>query len=101
MLDNAAKSDSVPPETLISSSIKSVAASEIEKATVVVSPAFNDEAADVIAIVGLTVSIDRVKLLLLSDPSVFSLPAELENLFEATLIMPSVLLSSEGVNVAV
>ena len=101
MLDDAAKSDNSPPETLISSSIKSVDASERVKVTVVVSPAFNDEAEDVIAIVGLTVSIDKVKLLLLSDPSVFVLPAESENLFEATLIMPSVVLSSEGVNVAV
>ena len=101
MLDNAAKSDSVPPETLISSSIKSVAASEIEKATVVVSPAFNEDAADDIAIVGLIVSIDKVKLLLLSDPSAFALPAESENLFEAILITPSVVLSAVGVNVAV
>ena len=57
MLDDAAKLDYAPPETLISSSIKSVAASERVKVTVVVSPAFNDEAADVIAIVGGVVSI--------------------------------------------
>ena len=101
MLDNAANPDSDPPETLISSSTKSVEASERVKVTVVVSPAFNDEAEDVIAIVGLTVSIDKVKLLLLSDPSSFLLPAESENLFEATLIMPSVVLSTVGVNVAV
>ena len=101
MLDDAAKLDNEPPETLISSSAKSVEASEIANATVVVSPAFNDEAPDVIAIVGLTVSIDKVKVLLLSDPSVFVLLAELENLFEATLITPSVVLSAVGVNVAV
>ena len=52
MLDDAAKLDNAPPETLISPSIKSVAASERVKVTVVVSPAFNDEASDVIAIVG-------------------------------------------------
>ena len=63
--------------------------------------AFNDEAADVIAIVGLTVSTLRVKVLLLSDPSAFSLPAESENFDEATLITPSVVLLSVGVNVAV
>ena len=80
MLDDAEKLDNAPPETLISSSTKSVEASERVKVTVVVSPAFNDEAEDVIAIVGLTVSIDKVKLLLLSDPSVFVLLAESENL---------------------
>ena len=57
MLDDDAKLDNDPPETLISSSIKSVAASERVKVTVVVSPAFNDEAQDVIAIVGGVVSI--------------------------------------------
>ena len=57
MLDDAAKLDNDPPETLISPSIKSLAASERVKVTVVVSPAFNDEASDVIAIVGGVVSI--------------------------------------------
>ena len=57
MLDDAAKLDNAPPETLISPIRKSVAASERVKVTVVVSPAFNDEAADVIAIVGGVVSI--------------------------------------------
>ena len=101
MLEDAAKLDNDPPDTLISSSTKSVEALERVKVTVVVSPDFNDESADVIAIVGLTVSIDKVKVLLLSDPSVFVLLAESENLFEATLITPSVLLSAVGVNVAV
>ena len=101
MLDDDAKSDNSPPETLISSSIKSLAASERVKVTVVVSPAFNDEAPDVIAIVGLTVSTLRVKALLLSDPSAFSLPAESENFDDPTLITPSVVLSAVGVNVTV
>ena len=101
MLEDAAKLDNDPPDTLISSSTKSVEALERVKVTVVVSPDFNDESADVIAIVGLTVSIDKVKVLLLSDPSVFVLLAESENLFEATLITPSVVLSAVGVNVAV
>ena len=61
MLDDDAKLDNDPPETLISSSIKSLAASERVKVTVVVSPAFNDEASDVIAIVG-AVSSAVVKL---------------------------------------
>ena len=101
MLDDAAKLDNDPPETLISPSIKSLAASERVKVTVVVSPAFNDAAPDVIAIVGLTVSTDKVKVLLLSDPSAFSLPAASENFDEATLITPFVVLSAVGVNVAV
>ena len=57
MLDDAAKLDNAPPEALISPTTKSVAASERVKVTVVVSPAFNDEALDVIAIVGGVVSI--------------------------------------------
>ena len=57
MLDDDAKLDNDPPESLISPSIKSLAASERVKVTVVVSPAFNDEALDVIAIVGGVVSI--------------------------------------------
>ena len=51
--------------------------------------------------VGRTVSTDKVKLLLSSDPSAFVLPAESENFDEATLITPSVVLSAVGVNVAV
>ena len=39
-------------------------------------------------------------MLLLSDPSTFVLPAESENFDEATLITPSVVLLSVGVNVA-
>ena len=101
MLDDAAKFDNDPPVTLISSATKSVDASERVKVTVVVSPAFNEEAADVIAMVGLTVSTDSVKVLLLSDPSAFSLPAESENLDDPTLITPLVVLSDVGVNVAV
>ena len=101
MLDDAAKLDNAPPETLISSATKLVDASERVKVTVVVSPAFNDEALDVIAMVGLTVSTERVKVLSLLDPSAFLLPAESENFDEATLITPSVVLLSVGVNVAV
>ena len=63
MLDDDAKLDNSPPETLISSSIKSLAASERVKVTVVVWPAFKDEASDVSACVGLTGSTVKVKLL--------------------------------------
>jgi len=52
VLDDAAKLDNAPPETLISLATKLVDASERVKVTVVVSPAFNDEALDVIAMVG-------------------------------------------------
>ena len=101
MLDDAAKLDNAPPETLISLSTKSVDASERVKVTVVVSPAFNDEALDIIAMVGLTVSIESVKVLFASDPSALLLPAESENFDEATLITPLLVLSDVGVNVAV
>ena len=101
MSDTAVKEPMLPPVTLISSSTKFEDASERVKVTVVVSPAFNDEAPDVIAIVGLTVSTEIVKVLSLLDPSAFSLPAESENFDEATLITPSVVLSAVGVNVAV
>jgi len=53
----------LPPLTLISPKTKSVDASERVKVTVVVSPFFNDAAADVIAIVGLSVSTESVKVL--------------------------------------
>ena len=56
---------------------------------------------EVIAIVGLTVSTEIVNVLFASLSSVFSLPAASENLLLETLITPSVLLSSVGVNVAV
>ena len=84
MLDDDAKLDNAPPEALISPTTKSVAASERVKVTVVVSPAFNDSATDVISIVGRTVSTDKVKVLLSSDPSAFSFPAESENFVSST-----------------
>ena len=99
--ENAVRSSSVPPVKLISLISKSVADSERIKVTFAVSPTFNDDDADVIAIVGLTVSTDKVNLLSVLDPSVFVLPAESENFDESTLITPSVVLSAVGVNVAV
>ena len=71
------------------------------KVIVVVSPSFNDDASDVISIFGLTVSTNKVKMLLLSDPSALVLHAASENFDEATLITPFVVLSAVGVNVAV
>ena len=75
--------------------------SERVKVTVVVSPFANAAAPDVIAIVGLTVSTERVKVLFASLPSALVLPAASENFVDATLITPLVVLSSVGVNVAV
>ena len=49
--------------------------------------------------VGLTVSTERVTELLESEPSLLVLPAESENLAEATEITPSAVLLEEGVNV--
>ena len=63
---------------------------------VVVDVVVNDDGA-----LGITVSTLRVKVLLLSDPSALLLPAASENLEEATLISPLVVLSAVGVNVAV
>ena len=50
---------------------------------------------------GTRVSTESVRVLLLSDPSVFVFPEESENFDEATLMTPSVVLSDVGVNVAV
>ena len=63
---------------------------------VVVAAVIND-----IGGLGTRVSTLRVKVLSLLDPSAFSLPAESENFDEATLMTPSVVLLSVGVNVAV
>ena len=65
-----------------------------------VSPAFKEETSELTAIVGLTVSTERVTELLLSLPSALLLPAESENFELATEMTPSVVLSSVGVNVA-
>ena len=60
MSDTAVKAPMLPPVTLISSATKSVDASERVKVTVVVSPAFNDEALDVIAMVGAVLSLPGI-----------------------------------------
>ena len=48
----------------------------------------------------LLVSTERVAELLLSEPSRLKFPAESQNLFDATEITPSVVLSAAGVKVA-
>ena len=95
------KSERVPPETETSEAVKSVDASEREKERVAVSPALREEESEVRAMVGLTVSMERVSELLESAPSVLVLPAASVNLEDATEITPSVVLSAAGVKVAV
>ena len=73
------------------------------KVSVDVSPALKESSgsSSVMAMVGLTVSTEKVTELLASAPSLLVLPAESENLEEATEITPSAVLSAVGVNVAV
>ena len=92
--------ETVPPETVRSDSAKSVEDSERVKLREAVSPAFNEETSELTAMVGLTLSTERVTELLLSLPSLLLLPAESENFELATEITPLVVLSSVGVNVA-
>ena len=103
MLETAVQLERDPPETVTSDSMKSVDASERVKVRVAVSPALKESSASssVMAIVGLTVSTEKVTELLVSAPSLLVLPAESENLAEATEITPSVVLSDVGVKVAV
>ena len=82
---------------LISSAVKSVADSDRVNVNCALSPAFNSVTSEAILIVGSTVSTVRVTVL---EAALFALPAASENFGEETLITPSVLLSSSGVNVA-
>ena len=83
---------------LISSAVKSVDDSDRVNVNVAVSPTFNSVTLEAIVIVGSTVSTVRVTVL---EAALFALPAASVNFGEETLITPSVLLSSVGVNVAV
>ena len=77
-------------------------ASESVNVTVVVSPILKESSSSfsVMAMVGRMVSTERVTELLASEPSLLRLPAELENLDEATEMTPLAVLSAVGVNVA-
>ena len=90
----------MPPETVRSDSAKSVEDSERVKLREAVSPAFNEETSELTAMVGLTLSTERVTELLLSLPSLLLLPAESENFELATEMTPSAVLFAVGVNVA-
>ena len=86
----------LPPVAVISFAVKSVDASDRVIVNVALSPTFNAVTSEVILIVGSTVSTERVTVLETS----FIFPAASTNLSEETLITPSALLSSVGVNVA-
>ena len=83
-----------------SASTKSVDDSERVKVRVAVSPALSDETSELTAMVGLTVSTERVTELLASEPSALVAPLELEKTPDPTEMTPSVVLSAVGVNVA-
>ena len=87
----------LPPVAVISFAVKSVDASDRVIVNVALSPTFNAVTSEVILIVGSTVSTERVTVL---EAALFVLPAASLNVGEETLITPSVLLSSSGVNVA-
>ena len=65
-----------------------------------VSPAFKEEASELMATVGLRVSTERLTMLSASEPSLLILPSASENLADATESKPSVVLFVEGVKVA-
>ena len=89
-----------PPEKVMSEAVKSVEVSESLKVRFAVSPAFKEEASELMATVGLRVSTERVTMLSASEPSLLILPSASENLADATESKPSVVLFVEGVKVA-
>ena len=95
------KLDSAPPDIAMSDSMKSLDDSESVNVSAAVSPAFKEETSELMAIVGLMVSIVSVTVLFESEPSLLELPAASENLVDATEITPFVVLSAVGVKVAV
>ena len=100
MLETAVQLERVPPETETSVSVKSEDASESVKVSVAVSPVLREEESEVRAMVGLTVSTERVRELLGSEPSWLVLPAASEKASDAMEMTPSVVLSVLGVKVA-
>ena len=94
------KPEIAPPETLMSDSAKLEEVSERVKLRAAVSPAFREVTSELTAMVGLMVSTKRVTMLLASEPSLLVLPAESENLAEATEITALLVLLVLGVKVA-
>ena len=91
----------LPPVMETSASTKSVDDSERMKVREAVSPALKEETSELTAMVGLTLSTEKVSELLASVPSLLVLPAESENFELATEITPSEVLLSVGVKMAV
>ena len=92
-----AKPESVPPATAISAAVKLVDVSLSVNVIVAVCPALSDDALDVIAIVGATVSIAMAGE---SEPAALGLPAASVNAPAATETVPAAVESVVGVNVA-
>ena len=90
----------LPPVMETSASTKSVDDSERVKVREAVSPALKEETSELTAMVGLTLSTEKVTELLASVPSLLVLPAESENFELATEITSSEVLLSVGVKMA-
>ena len=101
MLETAVQLERDPAEIVTSDSTKSVEASERVNVREAVSPALKEETSELTAMVGLTLSMEKVTELFESDPSLLALKAESENFELATEITPSAVLLSAGVKVAV
>ena len=86
---------------VISASVKSVEGSEREKERLATSPVVREVMSVEREMEGGRVSIVRVRELSGSEPSALVLPAESENLDEATETTPLVVLLAVGVKVAV
>ena len=96
------RAPSVPPLTLMSSTVKLLPTSSLKvKVSVAVSPALRLAASGVMATVGRTVSTARVTELLASSPSALALPAASANVPLATLTTPLAELPGVGVKTAV
>ena len=95
------KEEREPPEMEMSDSVKFEEDSEREKVSVAVSPAASTARSELRAIEGPIVSMERVRELSGSRPSVLVLPAESEKVSLATEMIPLAVLSADGVKVAV
>ena len=83
-----------------SARVKSVEGSEREKERLATSPVVRDVMSEERAMEGGRVSTEKMRELLLSEPSALVLPAESENLELATEMTPLLVLLLEGVKVA-
>ena len=95
------KVESDPPETVISSIVKSVEDSLNVNVIRAVSPAFREVTSEVTMIVGKTVSIVNVTVLFASIPSILKLPAISVNELFTTPTTPFAILFVSGVKTAV